>query len=420
MAREPDGGIPVPPGGTANRAAESFEPMPTLFGARMAMGFAAQFLYVGLYLPYFPLWLKARDLTPVEISTILSMSLVIRVLASGQVMVFADKQRDRANLLTLLYFGSALSILLYFPATSFWPILAVTLLYNLFFNPVLPLLDAITLSGVRRFDADYGKIRIWGSLVFILANLGGGALLVGYDTDAILLALVAAMFTGALVSLVLPRIGRRQPAVSPTDDPVSRRKLLGNRVFLIVLAASGLAQGSHAFLYGFGSIHWQSIGINGTMIGVLWAIGVVAEVVLFQFSKRLLFRFSSVHMIALGCLGGIIRWLLFPLIEGEAAFLILQILHGLSFGAVHIGTMHFIMESVPEENIGAAQGVGYVLGGVVMGAAVFASGPLYGALGGYGFWTMAALCLIALLLLLTIPGNQPQSSGAGGKIVDPS
>ncbi len=381
----------------------SFEQMPHLFGARMSLGYAVQFLYVGLYLPYFPLWLEARDLTPLEISTILSMSLVIRVLASSQVMAYADKHRDRANLLTLLYFGSAFAILLYIPSVSFWPILAVTLLYNLFFNPVLPLLDAITLSGVRRFDADYGKIRIWGSLVFILANLGGGALLVGFDANAILLALVASMFLGALASLVLPRIGRKKIAITSKDDPVSRRALLANPVFLIVLTASGLAQASHAFLYGFGSIYWQSIGITGTMIGLLWAIGVIAEVVLFQFSKGLLKRFSPVHMIALGCLGGVIRWLVFPFIEGEAAFLFLQVLHGLSFGAVHIGTMHYIMEAVPEENIGAAQGVGYVLGGVVMGLAVFLSGPIYDAVAGYGFWVMSALCFIALIMLYFTP-----------------
>lgn len=381
------------------RRVGQFEPMPHLFGARMALGFAMQFLYVGLYLPYFPLWLEARDLSPIEISTILSMSLVIRVLASGQVMAYADRHRDRANLLTLLYFGSAFAILLYIPAVSFWPILAVTLLYNLFFNPVLPLLDAITLSGVRRFDADYGKIRIWGSLVFILANLGGGALLVGFDANAILLALVGSMFLGALASLVLPRIGRKKIFIDSKDETVSRRTLLANPTFLIVLTASGLAQASHAFLYGFGSIYWQSIGITGTIIGFLWAVGVIAEVILFQFSKGLLRRFSAVHMIALGCLGGIVRWLAFPFMEGEAAFLLLQILHGLSFGAVHIGTMHFIMEAVPEENIGAAQGVGYVLGGVVMGLAVFLSGPIYGAIAGYGFWVMSALCLIALIML---------------------
>ncbi len=382
-----------------------FEKTPHWFGQRMALGYAMQYLYIGLYLPYFPLWLKARELTPFEISTVLSMALVIRVLASGQVMTLADKQKDRSTLLSWLLVGSAFSILLYIPSYGFWAILFVTLLLNIFFNPVSPLLDAITLSGVRRFDADYGKIRIWGSIVFILANMGGGAVLLGYDPEIILYALIASMMLGAALSYTIPRIGRKSPYENSAVSDAYRKSLLSNKRFLFVLAASGLGQASHALLYGFGSIYWQAIGMTGTMIGLFWAIGVIAEIVLFQFSKEILARVTSVNLIALGCIGGIIRWIIFPLIDSEAAYMALQILHGFSFGAVHIGMMHFIMESVPEDHIGAAQGVGYVLGGIVMGIAVFTSGPLYDAAGAYGFWAMAGLCALGLLLLLFKPAS---------------
>lgn len=388
--------------------AQVFEPMPPGFNFRMALGFCAQFLFVGLYLPYFPLWLEARNLTPSQIGAVLAMPLVIRVLASGQVMIFADRQNDRSTVLSWLYAGAAIAISFYWLTESFWPILAITLLYNLFFNPVLPLLDAITLAGVRRFGADYGQIRVWGSLVFILANLGGGALLAGYSADSILLCLIAAIWLGAVVSLFLPRIGRVRPPKDKAHERVTRRKLLANRTFLAVMAASGIAQASHALLYGFGSIHWQALGFGGLIIGLYWATGVIAEILLFQYATPLLKRRGAVGVIALGCLGGVIRWLLFPFAEGETAFLLLQVLHGLSFGAVHIGTMHFIMEAVPEENIGAAQGAGYVLGGVAMGIAVFAAGPIYGTFGAQGFWLMAVMCVVALGLLGAIPRGQGQ------------
>ena len=221
-----------------------FETPPPWFGARMALGFCANFIFVGLYLPYFPVWLKAQSLSPVEISAVLSMSLVIRVLASGQVMAYADRFRDRSVLLSRLYVASALSVLLYLVTGSFWPILLVTLLYNFFFNPVLPLLDAITLAGVRRFDSDYGRIRIWGSLIFVLANLGGGWLLASGEPQFLLYAIISAMVLGAAISFVIPRIGRRQSANSDASDPVTRRKLLANRQFLLVLAATGLGQAS--------------------------------------------------------------------------------------------------------------------------------------------------------------------------------
>jgi PPP family 3-phenylpropionic acid transporter len=378
-----------------------FEPEPKWFGPRISLGFSAFFLYTGLFLPYFPIWLQSRDLTPLQISTVLSMSLVIRVLASGQVMAFADTRNDRATVLSALYLASAIAILFYLPASTFFPILLVTLFYNFFFNPVLPLLDAITLAGVRRFDADYGKIRIWGSIVFILANLGGGVLLAGYDADLILYALVIAMAAGALFSFAIPRIGRVRPYKEAETESrwLMRRQFLTDRRFVMVLLATGLAQASHAFVYGFGSIYWQSIGYSGTFIGLLWAIGVVAEVILFQNAKGLFKQVSATQMIVFGCVGGLVRWALFPFVDSEFPFLALQILHGASFGATHIGLMQFILESVPEENIGAAQGAGFVLGGVAMGAAVFASGPLYAAFGPGGFWVMAAMCAAALVLL---------------------
>lgn len=375
------------------------ETPPPWFATRLALGFSANFIFVGLYLPYFPVWLKAQSLTPFEISTVLSMSLVIRVLASGQVMAFADRYHDRSVLLSNLYVASALSVLLYLFTGSFWPILAVTLLYNFFFNPVLPLLDAITLAGVRRYGTDYGRIRIWGSLVFVLANLGGGWLLASGEPQLLLHAIIAAMVAGAAISFVIPRIGRRQAASPHRQKALTRRKLLANRPFLLVLAASGLGQASHALLYGFGSIYWQTLGFSGVFIGLLWAIGVFAEIAVFQYSKAVFARLSPVQVIAAGCAGGALRWALFPFADGGAAFLALQILHGLSFGAVHIGLMHYIMEAVPEENLGAAQGAGFVLGGIAMGAGVFFSGPLYDGLGAHGFLIMTAVCLAALALL---------------------
>jgi len=89
----------------------------------------------------------------------------------------------------------------------------------------------------------------------------------------------------------------------------------------------------------------------------------------------------------------------FPVDPGFAGYLVLQLLHGLSFGAVHVATMYFIMESVPEERLASAQGVGFVLGGAVMGAAVFASGWIYGQYEVQGFWIMAAIAAVSLLML---------------------
>ncbi|MCB1345281.1 MAG: MFS transporter [Nitratireductor sp.] len=380
-------------------AEAAFETPPPGFAPRMAAGYCAYFLYVGLYTPYFPVWLKAQALNPAEISAVLSAALIVRVLGLNQVMVFADRFRDRAVLLTRLYWMAAASVMLFLAATNFWSILIVAALYNLFFNPVLPLLDAIVMAGVRRFDADYGRIRIWGSLMFTAANLTGGWLLAEGPAEFILYTLLSCMVLGAIASSAIPRIGRRTPPADIALEARTRRRLLANRPFLLTLAACGLAQASHSLLYGFGTIHWQALNYSGFAIGAFWAVGVATEIVLFRFAKRLLKVLPPPAVIALGCIGGAVRWSLFPVAGGETAFLLLQALHGLSFGAVHIGLMHFIMEAVPEENLGAAQGAGFVLGGIFMGVGVFFAGPLYAALGGDGYWVMAAVCIAALAIL---------------------
>lgn len=377
---------------------QSLEQAPSYFGPRLSLLFSFQFLYIGLFLPFFPVWLKSKGLDPTQISLVLATALITRVFTSGQITSFADRQADRATIVSGCYVLSALSIFLFVPTQSFLSVFIVAMIFNFFFNPILPILDAITLSGVRRFSADYGKIRIWGSFVFILANIVGGVLLSGYEADFLLYTMIAAAVLGAAFSFCLPRIGRRKAGVAPSSL-FSAAKLWREPKFLAVLMAAGLVHASHALIYGFGSIHWQSAGYSGLIIGVFWAIGVVAEMFVFQFSKSLFARFTPVSLILIGAIGALARWTVFPFVDSEFLFLTIQILHGLSFGVVHIATMHYIMEAVPEENLGKAQGVFFVLSGATMGIFVLSAGPIYSSLGVDGFYVMAGLALLAIIFL---------------------
>ncbi|MEC9343699.1 MAG: MFS transporter [Pseudomonadota bacterium] len=399
-------------GGTA----AAHQQAPFAFGARLALLYSAIFFHVGLYLPYFPLWLKARGLTATQISVVLSLPLIIRVLTSGQITAQADRASDRVNVVIALYFLCALSASAYLVAGSFWPIFIVTACYAVFFNPIVPVLDSLTLSGVRRFGADYGRIRLWGSLVFVLANIGGGLILAGRDVETVLIILVVSAAGGALLSPLLPRIGRPRNVLTPAGlADATTWRLLTDRRFLLVMLASGILQASHAMIYGFGSIYWQSLGYSGAVIGALWAVGVSAEIVLFQFSRHVLGRTGAFALIAIGGAGAVLRWTLMPLEPPLGGFFMLQVLHGLSFGAVHLGTMHFLAETVAEERMGAAQGASFVLGGLAMAVAVFSSGPIYAAFGVKGFLVMALASCAALGMLALSRGHQPHSSRAGGE-----
>ncbi|PCI05384.1 MAG: hypothetical protein COB78_01910 [Hyphomicrobiales bacterium] len=383
--------------GSDNSASD--ESAPWLFGPRISIAYCCVFAFAGMALPYFPLWLQFKGLSDFQIGIVLSAPMIMRVFSSGPMIAYADTRPDRANFTIILYIASSLMMMLYAFVNGFWWILAVTIAMNFFFNPVIPLVDAIAMSGVRRYEANYGRIRIWGSVIFIVANLAGGQYLLNSPGEYILYALIGALVVGSFLILTLPKIGKRRNLSQSGLDQFSFSRMLKMPRFMLVLLAAGILQASHALVYSFGSIYWQSLDYSGLTIGFLWGLAVAAEVVLFQYGNWLIKNIGTMGLFAIGGIAAVLRWTVFPLDPGLTGFLALQLLHGLTFGAVHIATMYFIMESVPEERIASAQGVGFVLAGLVMAIAVFSSGFIYKNFAANGFWIMAAMAVLALVLL---------------------
>ena len=153
-------------------------------------------------------------------------------------------------------------------------------------------------------------------------------------------------------------------------------------------------QAAHAVFYTFGTLHWRAQGLSADWCGALWAISIVVEIGLFAFSRRGGASASAPsQLIALGAAagGGALdrRW---ASIRRSLLLVPLQVLHGLTFGAAHLGAIHFMARTVPEGQAGTAQALyASVDGGVGMGAAMLLAGPLYADFGGRAYWAMAAL-----------------------------
>jgi MFS transporter, PPP family, 3-phenylpropionic acid transporter len=402
--------------GRSDRAAQD---EPYAFGARIALQYSAFFFFIGVWLPYFPLWLQGNGLDARQIAAVVAVAQLVRVATAGPVAAYGDRAGDRANVVVFLAFASAVCVSFYPFATGFVSIFLITIALAVFQQPLVPVLESLALSGVRRFGADYGRIRLWGSLVFIIANLGGGWLLADTQVGAIMVMLVASAFASAALALLLPRIGKPRLAADPLIlANMTALKLLANRRFMSVMIACGLIQASHALLYSFGTIYWVSAGYSGATIGAFWALGVGAEVVLFRYSRLLRRRISPIAFVVAGGLAATIRWCIMPLEPSGGLMVPLQLLHGLSFGAVHLGFMFYIAETFPEERLGAAQAVEFTIAGAVMAAASFFSGPLYASFGVEGFWAMGAIAALATLLVATLPRYQPHNSALSGETVD--
>ena len=185
--------------------------------------------------------------------------------------------------------------------------------------------------------------------------------------------------------------------------------LLRDPAFIAVAAAASLIQGSHALYYGFSTIDWQAAGFGGGTIGVLWALGVLAEIVLFALSARLPAAFRPSVLILIGGAGALVRWTAMALDPPGALLPLLQCLHGLSFGATHLGTLAFIARAAPAGLAATAQGYLAVSIGLVMAAATGLSGLLYGRFGAAAYGAMALIAAAGVAAALVAHRMQEQS-----------
>jgi PPP family 3-phenylpropionic acid transporter len=151
--------------------------------------------------------------------------------------------------------------------------------------------------------------------------------------------------------------------------------------------------------YGFGTIQWRAAGLSDGFIGLLWAEGVIAEIVLFWYSAKLMRRIHPVRMILIGGVLGAVRWAGTGATNDAAALLVLQALHGVSFGATHIGAIHFLRDRAPPGLTATAQGLYSALPmGLLGGLTMMAAGPLFAAFDAGAYYAMAAMCVAGTLL----------------------
>ena len=175
------------------------------------------------------------------------------------------------------------------------------------------------------------------------------------------------------------------------------RFAIDRRFWLFVISAAAL-QSSHQLYYGFGTLIWRQAGFPNSVIGVLWAEGVVAEIVLFWYSAALVRRLGPTGLMVLGGVGGVLRWSLMAFIPGLGAVTLLQLLHAATFAASHLGAMNFLARNVPPDAAASAQSLYSALSaGFGSGLVMLTAGALYSTWGGHAYLAMAGLSALGLI-----------------------
>lgn len=361
------------------------------FVARLAALYAAYFMMSGVQLPFFPIWLKAKGFDPGAIGLLLAVPMLVRFAAVPVAAGLADR---RGALRGTLIGAAVLSVLCYVllgSVASAASIFAAYALASFFYTPLMPLTDAYALKGLASRGRAYGPVRLWGSAAFILGTLAAGAAADRIDPrNLIWLIVAAAALTAASALLIVPL--ERTPGGRVAAAP--RPHLLRERAFITVVVAASLIQASHAAFYGFSALAWHAAGLDGTAIAALWALGVIAEIVLFACQARLPVFVTPTALLLIGACGGALRWTAMAFDPPAIALPVLQLLHGASFGATHLGTLALIARLAPEGQAARAQGYFAVVSGAAMAAASVASGLLYGNFGAGAYAVMALMAVV--------------------------
>jgi PPP family 3-phenylpropionic acid transporter len=365
------------------------------FAVRLAVFYAALFAISGAYMPFFPVWLQATGLEPALIGLVMAVPTVARLLAVPLITAWVGR-RDAlrgaivwmgvltfAGLVLLGSMRSAITIALVLWLVS-WP-----------WTAIVPLTDAYALRGVAWYRQSYGPIRLWGSVGYIAATLAAG--LIGGLVGAINLIWIITATAGlaALSSFALTPLG---PLTASAAEAAKPTALLRMPAFLAVLTGTALIQGSHSAYYVFSSISWQAFGMSSTTISVLWALCVMAEILLFAVSPRL--DLSPATLLGLGGAAAVVRWLIMTQEPPLALLAVAQTLHALSFGATHLGTMGLLAQLAPGRIMPNAQGYVATATGIIMASTGIVCGLAFAKLGQSIYYGMAAMALAGTIVVI--------------------
>jgi PPP family 3-phenylpropionic acid transporter len=358
------------------------------FARRLAMFYGTVFGSGGVYMPFFPVWLRAIGIDPTWIGAIIAVPAMTRFTT----LPFIIGVAERRHALRAAMIASAILTMVGFTAVGMLreplAILLVFIATACVWTPMAALTDGYALKGVVRYGLDYGPLRLWGSAAFAVGALVCGLLVNVIAAEHLVWVITGAMALGAVVSVGL------QPLGTPVADgtPLSRAtELLGDRGFLAIAGSAALIQGSHAGYYTFASITWQASGFGGLTIAALWTLGVIAEIAVFAASSR--FTLAPATLVILGGLGALLRWSLTAQALPLPVLVAVQLMHGVTFGLTQVGTMALMLQHVPQHVMARAQGYITACTGLVMSSAAVLSGAVYARYGDGVYYVMAALGL---------------------------
>ena len=364
---------------------------------RIAGFYFFYYAFVGMFAPYWSLYFKSIHFDAIEISILMTIQPVMRMVAPNIWGWLADHTGKRLLVVQIAATLSALFYLGVFVTTSFWGLFLVLALMAFFWSASMPLVEATTMSFLGKNTAHYGRIRSWGSIGFIVSVVGLGY---AFDYIAIAWLLWAGLVCEIGILIFSRQIPKTEVLAHHTDHQSIRQIVLQPRV-LALFGACFLMSVAHGPYYTFYSIYLVEHGYAKSAVGGLWALGVICEIGVFFVMPALVRRFGFTRILLVSFSAAVLRFLLIGwAVDWVALLLFAQTLHALTFGAYHAASLGLVHEFFQGRHQSKGQAlfgsITYGAGGMLGG---LASGPIWQHWGASVLYSMSA---VAALLGLTL------------------
>ena len=319
---------------------------------------------LGALVPYWPIYLRSLGFHPAEIGSLVAIFSVTRIIAPNLWGLFADYTSIRMPIVRMATGFAVISFLLVLGARSFWGLAVVMALFSFFWNAVLPQMEATLINHLG--TTHYGRVRLWGSVGFIVVVLLLGPIL-DYLSIQIVPVVLLLLYVGVWLSSVLVP---EAPASIPSSPPLPFLQVLRHGKVGAFLLVCFLMQASHGPYYTFYSIYLENHGDSHSLISFLWAFGVICEIGVFLVVGRWLLRYGAVRLLWITLLLATVRWILIGTwVDSVWVLVLAQALHAATFGAYHATAIHMVHEYFTGGNQVRGQAIysslGFGAGGMV-------------------------------------------------------
>jgi MFS transporter, PPP family, 3-phenylpropionic acid transporter len=380
-----------------------------------ALFYFSYFAAIGIYVPYWTLYLRDLGLSSLQVGTLYSIPSLARIVIPLLVGYFADRFNQRRSLLIVAALGQLIPLSLIFWLHSYGYLLILISAFAVFNSTVLPLGEATVQEEHEKGSLDYGRTRLWGTLSFILLAIAYGKLLDFVGNSWILNGIIFCFAIHCFFTFLMPE---GKISFKMQSDKV-RVVFLTPNTWIFFGCVMMMSIG-HGTFYGFYSIYLADLGFKESGIGIHWAVAATTELIIFMYASRILKRFRAETLISFCCLAAAARWFLTATFTSFGLLTAFQSLHAFTFGLFHATCLILLHRIFPVGSRSIGQSLYTTLGnGAGNFVGIIFAGIFWDEYGGKLFYVSSAIMVVAFFLSILLNRGVSETATAGAVVDQP-